>query len=114
MKKIKNIALVLVVSLAVIVITGCESQAQKQENIMKEYATAYFNNHMIGIQPQAPAQITVIEVSIDMLKQVNELKGEEQYDISKLYGCKGSSHVDLTIDTENQNIQNYEFHLECE
>lgn len=114
MKRLKNFALVLVVSLVAVVMTGCETQEQKKEDIMKEYATTYFNNHMIGIQAEEDTQVTIVEVSIDMLKQVNELKTDEQYDLSKLFGCKGESYVDLTIDTENQIIENYEFHLICD
>ena len=114
MKNTKKIVRLLVTCLLVVLATGCETQIQKKEKIMKEYANEYFNNHMIGIQQQQGTQLTVVEISIDMLKQVNELKGEEQYDLSKLFGCKGDSRVDLIIDTENQNIQNYEFHLTCE
>ena len=81
---------------------------------MKEYATTYFNNHLIGIQKPEDVEVATVIVSIDMLKQVNELKGEEQYDISKLFGCKSESYVEMTIDTENQIVSNYEFHLTCE
>jgi len=110
----KKIALFLIVSFLVITVTGCKTLEQKREDIMKEYATTYFNNHMIGIEPENGTQITVIQVTINMLKNVNELKREEQYNLSKLFGCKGESRVDLTIDPKTQNIEKYEFHLICE
>lgn len=114
MNKIKKLSVLLFVCLLVVTITGCESQAEKKERIMKEYATTYFNNHLIGIQKPDNVEIATVQVSIEMLKQVNELKGEEQYDISKLFGCKNDSYVEMTIDTENQNIEKYDFHLTCE
>lgn len=114
MKLVKNLSLVLVLSFLALTITGCETQAQKRETIMKEYATTYFKNHLEGIQSEEDVQTTIVEVNINMLKNINELKGEEQYDLSKLFGCKGESYVHLTINTENQTIENYEFNLQCE
>lgn len=114
MKTLRNISLVLLLSFIVFGMTGCEDQAKKREKVMKEYATTYFNNHLIGIEEQEDSQATVIEVNINMLKNINEQKLEEQYDLTKLFGCKGESYVELTINTESQTIENYEFHLQCE
>lgn len=115
MKGSKKIILVLILGLVIVGASGCGKtvSAEEQQNIMKEYATTYFNNHMIGIENQDEATETIAQISISMLKQLNELDLEEKYDLSKLSNCKDESYVDLTINTETQMIEKYDFHLEC-
>lgn len=110
----------IVLSLVLLVtLSGCANKTTKSgvEEVMKEYATSYYNNHMAGLDSE-DSQIQIAEVSIKMLDYINTLdinNGEEKeyYDLTKLDGCSKDSYVDMEIDQTTKNIKSYEFHMTC-
>lgn|SRR5574344_652693 len=92
---------------SLLLITGCTSKVEKYQNTMKEYATDYYENYMITTDAD------IAEVNISMLKNVNDLGTDKSYDLSSLSKCSDSSYVDMTINSTDKTITNYEFHMEC-
>ena len=99
-----GVLLVIIILLVVIVTMG--PSKHKQEEIMKDYATDYYNTYMKKVKG-----LDIAEVNLDMLKKVNE-QDLKDYDLKKLKGCKDTSVVKMHLSKENK-ITKYEFDLKC-
>ena len=89
--------------LVLFTLTGCDN---KQEKVMKEYATDYYNNYIIKI-----SGVNEYTVTISMLENINEI-ANGKYDLSKLSKCKTSSSVNIVM--ENDKIKEYKYNLDCD
>ena len=121
MKRVKQVGLMLFMGLVIIGMSGCTSttKTNEEESVMKDYATTYYNNHMDGLTGD------YFQISVENLKSANDLASDadfktadgtslETYDLTKLSKCTDDSYVEIEINQDTKEIENYEFHLSCE
>ena len=106
MKKIMSLTIAVLLLLTV---TGCKDNTKKEtkEDIMKQYASTFYNAHVKGTQGLTNLKVTI--------KQLKDSAGRvsETYDMTKLEGCTDESYVELTIDPTTSEISNYAFYMNC-
>lgn len=104
MKKIFAISLVLC---GLFTFTGCGNKTSKYEEIMKEYATNYYNEVLKGTEG-----LTSYSISVAKLKDAVEKK-RVNFDMNKLSGCTDDSYVELIINQTNNEVETVNFHMSC-
>lgn len=92
--------------LSIFFLIGCNNQ-QKYQDIMKEYATTFYNKYQIG-----QTGLTNPTVSIEQLENANKLKNDN-FDLKKLDNCTKDSYVEFKIDQNTNEIIATEYHLNC-
>lgn len=95
--------LILLLGLSLLILVGCGNK-DKYQDIMKEYATDYYEKYM--------KDITMNEyvITLDMLENANE-KVNSNYDLSKLDKCEDTSSVTITLSNDEYK---YSYDLKCE
>ena len=71
-----------------IVTCGCGKKDEDYEKVLKDYAQTYYEKHMIGVDNQSQAEVTIA-----MLKKANSYG--DNYDLSELEKCKDTTSVIL-------------------
>ncbi len=95
-------AIIVLLVILLIPVVGCGKKGfSKEEKIMKEYATDYYEKYMSLIKLES------YDIDISMLEQTNQLK-ETNYDLDKLKKCQKDSYVTIKVEKEEKK---YEFHL---
>lgn len=92
--------------LCLIFLTGCGNNEKNYKEILQGYAKEYYEKHMIGVDNQQQAVIT-----IEMLKKANEYG--DDYDLSKLKKCKDTTSVIINLN-DNKEAVSYEYNLKCD
>lgn len=100
MKKI-----IMILFLSAILLTGCTNKEEDYKNILQDYAKTYYEKHMIGVDNQQQAEIT-----LEMLKKANNY--DDNYDLSLLKECDDNTSVTISLNNQKQ-IINYEYELKC-
>lgn len=86
-------------------ICGCGKQEEDYEKILKGYAKTYYEKHMMGVDNQDQAEVTLA-----MLKKANDYG--DDYDLSELKKCSDVTTVILNLNN-NKKIKSYEYKLKC-
>ena len=102
----KKFVVILLVACSGFLFTGCNNQS-KYEEIMKEYATRFYNEHQKGQEG-----LTNPTISIKQLKEAIEIVGDD-YDLTKLEKCTDESYVELVIDENTKDVKDVKYYLEC-
>ncbi|MBE6144123.1 MAG: hypothetical protein E7169_00920 [Firmicutes bacterium] len=100
MKKI-----IIILFLSVVLLTGCKNKEEEYKNILQDYAKTYYEKHMVGVENQQQAEIT-----LEMLKKANNYG--DNYDLSLLKKCDNKTSVTISLNNQKQ-IINYEYELKC-
>ncbi len=90
-----------------LVLVGCGSQ-EKYEEVMKEYATTFYNNYQKGSEG-----LTNPTVSIKQLKDANE-QVQASFDLTKIEKCSDDSYVELIIDETTKDVKDVKYFLQCD
>lgn len=101
----KNILVLALITCLLLV--GCGNKVNYEE-VMKEYATTFYNLHKKGQENQKS-----LTVSIADLKEAIEIVNDN-YDMSRLESCKDESYVELLIDTDTKEVKEIKYYLQCE
>ena len=90
-----------------LLLLGC-GKNMNYEDTMKEYATTFYNLHKKGQE-----NLNSLKISIADLKEAIEVV-KDNYDMSKLEGCKDESYVELIVDKTTKEIKEIKYNLQCE
>ena len=98
----------LLILIGIVFLTGCNGQSQnKYEEIMKDYAIKFYNDHQKGQEG-----LTNPTISIEQLKEAVEVVGDD-FDLTKLEKCTDESYVELIIDETTKDVKDIKYYLEC-
>ena len=103
MKKV----IVLTILACSLILVGCDNQSEYEE-IMRDYATTFYNNYQKGSEG-----LTTPTISIQQLKDANE-QVQAGFDLTGLEKCTDDSYVELVIDENTKDVQDVKFFLQCE
>lgn len=92
-----------------VMFTGCEEKTQlsKYDETMKDYATNYYNSFVKGTEG-----LTEFNITVARLKEAVELN-IVNYDMNELSTCTDESYVILKINQTNNDVEDIEYHMEC-
>lgn len=102
----KNLLVLTILSCSLILV-GCNNQ-NKYEEIMRDYATTFYNNYL-----KENEGVTSPIISIQQLKEAND-QVQAGFDLTGLEKCSDSSYVELIIDENTRDVQDVRFFLQCE
>lgn len=91
----------LLLIIPLIIITGCTNK----EQVFKDYAKKYYENHMKMIS-------NIDEVTITK-EDVENASTEDDYDMKKIKKCDKNSKVIFYIDKETKEIKNEKIEINC-